>query len=205
MMKLTIKISVLASSRKKHFHITNNLSLSKKTFYAMVKSIKFSNRRNEFQSNLINDVKKIKESHNLIVAADKTTNLYEMSVNNYKKLLKNNVTLLYQKADDSVLKNINAEAKLIAQSLQLDDRIESYPPRDAFIKLKNDKENFSDHPKCKLINPAKSEIGKISKQFLDNINSYLRKITGFNQWRNTRSFVLDWFNSKHCQILPLCF
>ena len=51
-------------------------------FYALVKSIKFSNRRNQFQSNLINEVKKIKESHNLIVSADKTTNLYEMSVNN---------------------------------------------------------------------------------------------------------------------------
>ena len=114
------------------------------------------------------------------------------------------MTLLYLKADDSVLKNIHAEAKLIAQSLKLDDRIESYPPRDAFIELKDHKENFSNHPKCRLINPAKSEIGKTSKQFLDNINFSLQKITSFDQWRNTKS-VLDWVNTipnkQNCKFL----
>ena len=49
----------------------------KENLYALVKYIKFSNRCNEFQSNLINDVKKITESHNLIVSADKTSNLYK--------------------------------------------------------------------------------------------------------------------------------
>ena len=63
--------------------------------------------------------------------ADKTSNLYEMSVHNCKKLLKNNVISLYQKAVD-VLKNINVEAKLSVRNFTLEDRIESYPPRDVF-------------------------------------------------------------------------
>ena len=48
------------------------------------------------------------------------------------------------------------------------------------------------------------EIVKVSKQYLSNINSSLRKITGFNQWQNTR-FVLDWLNTtpnkQNCKFL----
>ena len=55
-MKWKIEMSVLASSQK------INTPAARKTFafenlYALVKSIKFSKRRNEFQSNLINNVK----------------------------------------------------------------------------------------------------------------------------------------------------
>ena len=116
--------------------------------------------------------------------------MYEMSVNNYEKLLKSKVTSLYQKPDDSVLKNINTEAKLIAQSHKLDDCIKGYPPRNLFITPKDHKENFSNHPQYRLIYPVKSEIDKICKQFLDNINSSLWKITGFNQRRNTNLYWL---------------
>ena len=63
----------------------------------------------------------------------------------------------------------------------MEDRIESFPPRDAFITLKDHKENFRNHPKCRLINPTKSEIGKISKQLLDSIIVSVRKQSGLNQ------------------------
>ena len=45
-----------------------------------------------------------------------------------------------------------------------------------------------------MINPAKSEIGKISKHLLDIINVSLRKQSDLNQWRNTAS-TLSWFNA----------
>ena len=99
-----------------------------------------------------------------------------MNVKNYKNLFKNNTISLYQKADDLVLKNFNVEAKLIAKKFKLDDRIESDSLRDTFITFQDDKETFSNYPKCRLINPAKPEIGKISNGFLD-INSSLWKIT----------------------------
>ena len=116
----------------------------------------------------------------MLILADKTTNTYELSVDSYKKLLKD-VTRVYRKTEKFPLENINAEAKTIAQRLKLDDRIESYPPRNAFIALKYHKHNFQNHPKCILINPAKSEIGKISKCHLDIINSEVREKTGLNQ------------------------
>ena len=48
--------------------------------------------------------------------------------------------------------------------------------REAFISLKDHKENFQNNPKCRLINPAKSDSGKISKPILDKLSTKLRSI-----------------------------
>ena len=65
---------------------------------------------------------------------------------------------------------------------------------EAFISLKDHKENFENNPKCRLINPAKSESGKLSKIILDKINSNLRKILNLNQRKNTQN-VIEWFGN----------
>ena len=41
--------------------------------------------------------------------------------------------------------------------------------------LKDHKENFKNNLKCKLRNPAKSEIGIVSKEYIDNINKIIRE------------------------------
>ena len=46
----------------------------------------------------------------------------------------------------------------------------------------------------RLINPSKSEIGKISKQILDRINRKVIESIGLNQWKNTEA-VLKWFKN----------
>ena len=46
---------------------------------------------------------------------------------------------------------------------------------DCFITLKDQKENFQNNPKTRLINSAKNEIGRISKVILDKINKELAK------------------------------
>ena len=67
-------------------------------------------------------------------------------------------------------KPINLEAKEIAAGIKLDVRIEYIAKVPAYITLK-DKINFrSTHP-CRLINPYKSEIGKISI----NLGKYKQK------------------------------
>ena len=67
--------------------------------------------------------------------------------------------------------------------------------------MKDHKPNFSSDPKCHLINPAKSEIGKISKYFLQQLNSKVRDLSSVNQWPET-STVINWFknvkNKKKC-------
>ena len=47
--------------------------------------------------------------------------------------------------------------------------------------LKDHKENFQNNPAVRLINPAKNDIGRISKVVLDKINSSLIKQLKVNQ------------------------
>ena len=66
--------------------------------------------------------------------------------------------------------------------------------REAFITLKDHKDNFINQPKCRLINSTKSQIGKISSQILKNINKTLRTKLNLLQWQNTKD-ALTWFKN----------
>ena len=72
----------------------------------------------------------------------------------------------------------NSEVKSIAKKLQLDDRIEQFTNKKSYVTLKDHKEN---NPKCRLINPTKTEIGITSKHHLEKINSNIRENIGLNQ------------------------
>ena len=115
--------------------------------YQLANNIKFRYVRNQFQTKLAEDAKCIKNSEHMFVPADKSTNLYKVSPIQYKKLLSNSITTSYQKIkDDSILDDIDKEAKKIAQNLKLEDRIECFPHREAFITLEDHKENFHNKP-----------------------------------------------------------
>ena len=58
------------------------------------------------------------------------------------------------------------------------------------------KEDFPNTIKCKVINPACNNLGKVSKRVLDNINTACRKAAGVNQWKSTQE-VLCWLSDKH--------
>ena len=61
----------------------------------------------------------------------------------------------------------------------------------SFITIKNHKENFDNHPKVRLIIPAKSELRRISKLILDKINTKVIQKFELNQWKNT-DVVIHW-------------
>ena len=126
--------------------------------------------------------------------ADKTNNLYELTTDEYNKLLTKYISQTYRKSNLSAMYTINAEAKVIVQDLKIDKRIEQYNQKQSFITLKDHKENFKDNPKCRLIDVAKSEIGIASKEYIDSINKIIREKTNANQWRNTDA-VVTWFQN----------
>ena len=64
----------------------------------------------------------------------------------------------------------------------------------AYITLKDHKENFNINPKCYLINPAKSELGQVTKIIVENINKTVKEKLYCNQRRNT-SNIIDWFQN----------
>ena len=71
----------------------------------------------------------------------------------------------------------------------------------AFITLKDHKPNFNTNPKCRLINPSKSELGKISKFLIEKVNTIIRDKSLVNQWRDIDT-VINWFknidNKNNC-------
>ena len=112
----------------------------------------------------------------------------------YKKLLSENITKSYRTTGSTVKEEIDREASEIASGLMIAERVEVYAEKEAFITLKDHKDEFRTRPSCRLINPAKSEIGMISKQMLENINLRVRMSTNPQQWRDTQA-VIKWFES----------
>ena len=158
----------------------------------------YNNRQstiNKFLNNLNKDVKHIKnDSSKLLIPADKTTNFYKLEPQKYNELLEKNITKSYKKANNDTAQKIQQEDKKITVKLGIDDRVDITAKKEAFITLKDHKPNFANKPTCRLINPTKSEIGKISKQILDRINKKVVTATNINQWKNISS-VTKWFNS----------
>ena len=160
----------------------------------MIENVRFRNINDQFLNSLSRDVKKIESTPNVLVFADKTWNIYEMNAEKYNKLLTDNITKNYKLGNETTMGDINNELKDIAEQLGIGNRIEPMAQRQTFISLKDHKNDFENHPKCRLINPTKSELGKVSKTYLDTINTKIRTATNANQWRNSAA-VIDWFKS----------
>ena len=108
----------------------------------IVRNMKFEENTYEFQRKLKNDNKKVESSPNIFVLADKTSNIYECKPEEQSKLLKENITKTYKKALKNLDHEINFEAKKITENLHLDDCINCLAKTQAFITLKDHKEDF---------------------------------------------------------------
>ena len=80
----------------------------------------------------------------------------------------------------------------MAKKLNIADRVHRTAKRDSFVTLKDHKPGFRSNPQCRLLNPTKPELGRVSKKLLDRINSELRAKTSLRQWRRTQE-TRDWF------------
>ena len=172
----------------------------------MIQSVKFKQVNNPFLNKLKEDTDSIQTEPKLLIAADKTTNFYKLEPSEYNDLLEKNITKSYKKAQPETTQAIHKQNKDIATKLGIDDRVDTTANKDAFITLKDHKPNFTNKPTCRLINPTKSEIGKVSKGILEGINSSITKTRNFNQWKNTAS-VINWFKSSqnHQRSSFICF
>ena len=128
-------------------------------------------------------------SRNMFAIADKANNVYEMKSEDHEKLILDNITKTYQKVPKKLQSAINLEAKIIAKSLKLADKIDQLAKTEAFINVKDHKENFVNKPTCRLINQAKIDFGKISKKIIEDINKQLIEKLKVNQWKSTKSIT----------------
>lgn len=160
--------------------------------HELVKSVQFKRVKNEFLNKLKEDAREINQSSKLFVFADKSRNIYEVAKETHDKLLSDNTTKTYKKADESTRITVDAEAKAIASKLGIAERVHKMAEKNAFITLKDHKDNFENSPKCRLLNPAKSELGTVSKKITEKICTAIKDSTRLNQWQNTSS-VIKWF------------
>ena len=80
-----------------------------------------------------------------------------------------NITRTYKKTHSGAKNVIDREAKGIANTLGLCDRMDRFADSHAFVSLKDHKPDFRSNPKYRLINPAKGEMGHVSKSILERV------------------------------------
>ena len=132
----------------------------------------------------------IKKNPKLLISADKTNNLFELATEEYNKSLFENISKTYKRTTISAINAINTEVKATAKDLNLDERIEQYSQNQSFITLTDQKKNFQKNLKCRLINPVKSELGTVSKHYIDQINKSSGEKLNGNQWINAQVVVV---------------
>ena len=75
-----------------------------------------------------------------------------------------------------------------------------------YITIKDHKDNFPPSISCRLINPSKTDVGKISKTILYKINIQSLPPIKFDQWKNINS-VINWFKNisekKSCTFIVI--
>ena len=75
----------------------------------------------------------------------------------------------YRKAPPDLEKELNSEVKILAHRFDIVDRMEKYNTKNCFITIKDHKSDFKTNTECRLINPAKTQIGRVSKIIVQDI------------------------------------
>ena len=108
--------------------------------------------------------------------------MYKLTKGERNKMHRNAITSACRKANGYIKNRINEKRKEIVKKSfdNIIDRMDVNTESSCFITIKNHKENFLNHPKVRLINPAKNELGRIYKTILDDINMKLFETTKTN-------------------------
>ena len=170
-------------------------------FIDLISNLSYRPVRNDFQKDLKRQVNDIKASKKILVSADKTRNQYRIPVDQYKEMVTDALTTVYEKKQETrqKLERVNEEAYNIAktfpvgQNNNLSDRMDVIKENECFITLKDHKPDFPGRISTRLIIPSRSSIGRISKNLLDNINQKLKGRTKLNLIKSSKE-AIDWFN-----------
>ena len=128
----------------------------------------------------------------MIVKGDKTSNHYSVDKHEYQNVLHNTITGEYKKAPQEKEAEVTKVDKKIATNLNIADRAEVMPKSEAYFTYKHHKPGSQNKRSVRLINPNKSNMGKVSKKILQEINNELRSKLKYEQWRSTND-ALSWF------------
>ena len=170
----------------------------------MIRDIKTKPYDNPLQRRMKEDLQTLGQMNDqVVVPSDKTGNYFLMDVHEYQQKLELEIRRSYKKVDHGIIEDIDTEAASFANKFHLDDRIEGIALKPSFLTIKDHKEDFPTKVSYRLINPAKSNIGSITKTILQRVNKNIKEVTEVNLWRNTKE-AIDWFKNLENKS-NLCF
>ena len=171
------------------------LEAFEKEFLDIPKKLKFKKpKQDKFREDLQNIMEEIRDSKDVIVHADKTRNVYKIPVSDYNDLLLKEITKEYRKTTENDVKDVNKQTANIARKLELEGRMEIFTEAESYITIKDHKESFPRKVATRLINPCKTDLGKVAKIVLQRVILELQSVIGVNQWRSSSS-VIEWFKN----------
>ena len=71
-----------------------------------------------------------------------------------------------------------------------------YTPTECNVTVKDHKNTAPGREEYRLINAAKTDIGRCSKEILQKLTEEVNNITKLQQWKSTKE-VIDWFKCIH--------
>ena len=160
--------------------------------FGLIKKIKFKRENNNFQMKLNRDIKELESSKCIWVSANKSRNMYKVEPTKYHEILNKKIMDNYKIDKDNTIDQINKETGNFACKLHINDRLGKFQKRDAYILFKDHKPNFINKLQTRLINPSKTELGKISKNIIENIVTNVREASHSNIWRDSLD-TIEWF------------
>ena len=151
-----------------------------------------------FQKRLKQDLNKLLTKNKVILFADKTRNIYHTSPKFYNKLVTANLTKKYKTSNDDLVSEINLESeKNIYDRKYKNKKMPKFSAASAFISIKDHKKHFPVNIECRVLNPGKNELGKISKAILEKTVKEIRAKFPLTQWKNSCDVIVWSNNIKH--------
>ena len=89
---------------------------------------------------------------------------------------------------------MSRETYIAAEKLKVEQRLERYEEKEAFLAIKDHKTQFPRRVECTLLNPSKNQLGKVSKYILDTTIRKLLDKTKLHSRKNTNE-VIQWFKN----------
>ena len=154
--------------------------------------VKFKKVRNNFQMKLSKDIKEVKTSKYIWVRSDKSKNIYKIKPSKYQEILKSKIANNYKIDYNNTIEQIDKDTSKFASRLQIEDRLGKFKKKEAYILIKEHKPNFENKLPTRLINPSKTELGRISKRIIQNIVKSVKKANHCNLWWNLYE-TIEWF------------
>ena len=76
--------------------------------------------------------------------------------------MEDDITKDYKKTNTKLIDQTNIEDANITNKLDIADRVFQTTQRQSFITIKDHKPNYENNTKCRLLNPTKPVLGKLS-------------------------------------------